>query len=113
MAVTPKTTAKTKPKHAPARTPEAQERHMISMAFDLAEKRLEAGTASAQEITHFLKLGSSREQLEQDKLKRENDLLNAKKEHLESQNDVKELYQEALKAMRSYSGNGDDEDYYE
>ena len=39
----------------PARTPEARENQMISLAIDLAEKQLQKGTASSQVITHYLK----------------------------------------------------------
>lgn len=88
----------------PATTPEAREKQLISLAYDLAEKQLEAGTASAQVITHYLKLGSSREQLEQERIANENILLQAKAEALASQQRVEELYADAINAMRAYSG---------
>lgn len=93
----------------PALTPEARENQMISLAVDLAEKQLEEGTASSQVITHFLKLGSSKERLEREKLEEENKLLRAKTENLQSQKRVEELYAEALTAMRRYSGQGEPE----
>jgi hypothetical protein len=62
------------------------------------------GTASSQVITHYLKLGSTREKLEQERLIRENALLTAKVESMESAQKVEELYAEALNAMRSYAG---------
>lgn len=89
----------------PPTTPEARENRMIAMAVDLAEKQLREGTASAQVITHYLKLGSSREKLEQERLRKENELLDAKREALEAAKRIEALYQEALDAMRSYSGN--------
>lgn len=100
----------------PATTPEARERQMISLAVDCAEKQLLDGTASSQVITHYLKLGSTKERLEKEKLEEENKLLRAKTESLQSQKKVEELYAEALKAMRNYSGQGDmeygdEEDY--
>lgn len=85
-------------------TPEGREQQMIGLAHDLAEKRIREGTASAQEITHFLKLGSSRERLEQERLSHENELLVAKRQQIESQEAVEELYKAALGAMRTYSG---------
>lgn len=91
----------------PAMTPDARENQMINLAVDLAEKQLEEGTASSQVITHFLKLGSSKERLEREKLEEENKLLRAKTENLQSQKRVEELYAEALAAMRRYSGQGD------
>lgn len=94
----------------PAMTPDARENQMINLAVDLAEKQLEEGTASSQVITHFLKLGSSKERLEREKLEEENKLLRAKTENLQSQKRVEELYAEALAAMRRYSGQGDPND---
>lgn len=89
---------------SPARTPEARELQLISAAMDLAESQLRDGTASAQVITHFLKLGSSREGLEQDRLVNENELTSAKIEQLGSQKQIEELYGKALAAMSAYSG---------
>lgn len=93
-----------RPRRAPATTPEAKENQMISLAIDLAEKQLSEGTASAQVITHYLKLGTTRETLEKEKLKRENDLLKAKSDAIASAQRVEELYTNALNAMRAYSG---------
>ena len=89
---------------APATSPEAQENKLVALAVNLAEKQLREGTASSQVITHFLKLGSTKERLEKEKLEAENKLLKAKTETLESNKRVEELYKEALNAMRSYSG---------
>lgn len=88
-----------------AKTPEAREAQLINAAQDLAEEQIRGGTASSQVITHYLKLGSSREVLEQERIAHENELLKAKREHIESQARVDELYTQALLAMRSYSGN--------
>lgn len=88
----------------PATTPEAREDQLIAAAVDLAEKQIQDGTASSQVISHFLKLGSSRERLEQERLKRENIVLAAKAEAMESAKRVEELYGQALEAMRSYAG---------
>ena len=88
----------------PATTPEGRENEMVSHAIDLAERQIIEGTASSQVITHFLKLGSTRERLEQQRLEHENELTRVKIEALESAKRVEELYMEALSAMRSYSG---------
>lgn len=97
-------------KRPPAKTPEARENQLIELAVDLAEEQMINGTASAQVITHFLKLGTTRAALETEKIKRENELLKAKTENLESMKRVEELYQDAIKAMRRYSGMGSMED---
>lgn len=91
------------PRRRPATTPEDRENQMIALAVDQAERQLEEGTASSQVITHYLKLGSSREKLEQERLMRENELLAVKKETLESAQRIEGLMTEALNAFRSYS----------
>ena len=88
----------------PATTPEGRENQLVALAVDLAEKQLAGGTASAQVITHYLKLGSPREELERDRLRKENELLDARREALESAKRVEELYSSALDAMRAYAG---------
>jgi hypothetical protein len=101
----------------PATTPEGRENQLISLASDLAEKQLANGTASAQVITHFLKLGSTRERLEQERLQRENLLLSAKVDQLASSKRIEELYEQALGAMKTYTGQDvggyEEDDYYE
>jgi hypothetical protein len=101
----------------PATTDENRENQLVTLAIDLAEKQLSEGTASSQVITHYLKLGSTREKLEQERLMRENELLGSKVEMMASAKRVEELYAEALNAMRSYAGRMEmeefDEDYDE
>lgn len=104
MAPRKKNDAPSRSRRRPPTTPEARENQMISLAVDLAEKQLRDGSASAQVISHYLKLGTSREQLEQQKLSRENKLLDAKVEAYASSQRIEELYSEALASMRSYAG---------
>lgn len=96
----------TRPQRPPATTPEGRDNQLISAAYDLAERQIVEGSATAQVITHFLKLGTAREKLEQERLKQENQLTAAKIENLASQGNTEQLYKEALAAMRSYSGLG-------
>lgn len=110
MAKVKSSTEKHKPIR-PALTPEARENQLISLAVDLVEQRLLDGTASSQETTHFLKLGSMKNRLEMKKLEEENRLLQAKTEALQSAKKQEELFEEAIKAMRRYSGGGDSDDY--
>jgi len=102
--------AKRQPRRRPSTTVDGREAQLVSAAIDLAEKQIQEGTASSQVITHFLKLGSSREQLEQQRLVRENALLDAKVEQLASQQRMDELYREALDAMSMYSGRDTSDD---
>src|SRR3954465_230748 len=91
-------------RRSPARTPEARELELSSAAYDLAEDQIRQGTASSQVITHFLRAGSMRERLEQERMAHEIELMEVKKQQLEGQKRVEELYVSALEAMRSYSG---------
>lgn len=100
----------------PAATEQGREAQLVSLAMDVAEKQMIEGTAPAQVVVHYLKLGSSRESLEQQRLRQENELLTAKVESMRSAKRVEELYEQALNAMRTYAGQVDeleDEFYYE
>lgn len=105
-----KATTRPKKRLAPAKTIEARENQLISLAVDLAEKQLSAGNASAQVITHYLRLGTTRERLEKEKLAKENQLLQARTEALQSVKRIEELYANALTAMRSYGGFSEESD---
>lgn len=95
----------------PMLTPEARENRMISLAMDLVEQRLQDGTATSQETTHFLKLASAKSQVEVEKLKLENELIKAKTRAVSSAESAEKLYADAIKAFQRYSGSGGDEDY--
>lgn len=92
----------------PALSPEARENQMISYAIDLVEQRLLNGTASSQETTHYLKLGTTKARLERELLEKQLELTTAKTEAIKSQQKMDEVYAEALKAMTRYSGGEDD-----
>lgn len=94
----------------PATTPDAREQQLIAMAVDAVEERLLNGTATSQEIIHFLKLGSQKTQLEMEKLKKENELLKAKTEAIQAEKDTRELFAEAIAAMKSYNVGFSDEE---
>lgn len=109
----PKVTQTSPPKKLrkprPAMTPEARENQLIALAIDRVEQRIIDGTASSQELIHYLKLGSEKNQLEMEKLRKENELLTAKTSALESTKNIEEMYIKVIAAMRSY--NGADEEY--
>lgn len=105
--------ARRAPQRRPAITPESRENQLISLATDLAERQLIEGTASSQVMTHFLKLASTREKLEQERLQNENLLLSAKVDQMASSKRVEELYEQALSAMKQYSGQTTDQDDYD
>ena len=93
----------------PGITLEARENQLISDAIDLAEQQIRDGTASSQIITHFLKLGTTKMALEKEKLRNETELMKAKREAIESTQHSEELYENAIRAMQRYSGQGETE----
>lgn len=88
----------------PALTPEARENQMIALAIDLAEKQLIEGTASSQVITHYLKLGSTKERIEKEMMEKQKELIEAKTKNLQSAERIEELYKQAMNVMREYNG---------
>ncbi len=93
----------------PAMTVQDREDQLIALAYDVAEERLRDRSASNQLIAEIMKLGTTKERLQKEKLQRENEMLKVKAEAMESQKRTEELYEEAIKAMRSYSGFGGDD----
>ena len=110
MAAKRKGTSRSRP---PATTIEGREHQLIALERDFYVRQLWDGKASAQVITHYLKLGTTREQLEQVRLRRENELLSANVEALATAGRIEDLYRNALRAMRSYAGGPDDDDFAE
>ncbi len=102
-----------KKKRPPATTPEGREQQLIALAMEATEKRIRNGTATAQELVHFLKAGSPTAKLERQILEKQKELISAKTEAMESQKRVEELYSNALAAMRSYSGSAGEDPGYE
>lgn len=97
----------------PDLTSDAQQRRLINKAYDAVERRIDDGSATAQELVYFLKLGSQREQKEMMILESQAKLYDAKTEALASAKHTEELYNNAIEAMRKYSGLGgvaDDDD---
>ena len=97
-------------KRRPARSVEGRENQLISLAVDLAEKQLMEGTASSQVITHYLKLGSTKERLEKQILEEQVELLKAKTEALQSAKRAEELFADAMKAFAVYRGESNTDD---
>ena len=88
----------------PATTPEERENQLINLSYNVAEEQLLSGEVSAQVLSYYLKLGSSREKLEQMRLMGEVRLVDAKVDNIASAKRVEALYEEAILAMRRYAG---------
>lgn len=108
MKATDSQSALTNTRPSTSMSDEAREARMIKYATDLAEKQLREGTASSQVITHFLKLGSSREKLEQREKEQNIKLSQAKIESLESNARMETMFADAMEAFKEYSGNDDE-----
>ena len=94
----------------PALSPDAQENQMISLAMDLVKQRLIDGTASSQETTHFLRLGSKEKRTELEILEKQKELITAKTELIRSTRSSEELLEKAMKAFGTYQGRGEQDD---
>lgn len=95
----------------PAKTPEERENQLISLAEREAERMMREHTAPSQVICHYLKLGTSREQLEKEKIRQDTELAKAKIKTTESVEKLQNLVAGAMEAFKTYSGSDDLEDY--
>lgn len=87
-----------------ASTPEGRENEMIMLAYQEVERRIRDHTATSQELCHFLKMGSEKERLEREKLEVEMELQRVRADSIESGKHMEELYNNAIAAMKLYSG---------
>lgn len=97
----------------PGLTPESRENQMISLAVNQAEKQLREGTASPSVLVHYLKLGTTKMQLEKDILLEQRKLIQAKTKAAESAVSMEAALNDAMNALKKYQGtavNDDDSD---
>lgn len=94
----------------PAHTPQEREMQLGSLAYDLAEEQMLAGTASASVIVHFLKASSVREKKELAKLENDNLLAKARIEQTSQESTQKVLLEQAMAAFTTYQGGAEDDD---
>ncbi len=87
-----------------ALSPDDRENQLIALAYNTVEERMRNGTASAQETVHFLRLGSSLVRLQKKELEERIILEKSKVKAIESQEEIKQLYEDAIAALRSYGG---------
>ena len=91
-------------KFAPALDPEARENQLISLAVDQAEQMLIDKRAPTPIVVHYLRLATTKNQLEKEKLRKENILLEARANSIVAAERSEQLYAKAIEAMREYSG---------
>lgn len=88
----------------PAASAEERENMLISLAYNLVEKRLLDGSASSQEVVTILRMGTMRERLERDNLSKKNELLTAQTEVARSQKNAEAAAERAIEAIMRYRG---------
>lgn len=89
--------------HSTATTMEARENELVALAYDAAERRIREGTASAAEIVHFLKIGSSQGRYEQESIKADIELKKAKVEAIHQAESLDSVYRDAIDAIKRYT----------
>ena len=84
--------------------PDVRQSQLIALAIDRVEQRIMDGTATSQELVHFLRLASQKDEhdLELEKLRHENALLKEKTEAIKAQKESAVMFSEAIAAMKSY-----------
>ena len=97
-------------KRRKAITPEERENQLCALAVNLVEKRLQEGTASSAEILHYLKRASTKERLEEEILREQKKLVQAKTNNLEYEKQREQDYAKVIEAIREYSGYEPDEE---
>lgn len=112
MAVSKKSSdSGTQRRFPPASDRESRENQLINLAVEASERELLRDRPSNQIVLHYLKLATTKAQLEKEKLKNENLLLEAKTEAMKSEARSEELYAKAIEAMQIYQGSLHREDY--
>ena len=94
----------TSPPKSTATTMEGRENELIALAYDAAEERIRNGTASSQEIVHFLRLGSEKERMAQEEMRADIELKRAKVKAIIDGEHLEKIYNDAIEAMKRYKG---------
>lgn len=102
--------SKTNHNLSPALTDDAEELQMISLARQLSMERMKSGTASAQEIVYWLKMGSSEKRIEKEILEEQKKLVKAKTKAINDAEVTAKAYQDAVAALKTYQGIEDSEE---
>lgn len=112
----PKQPEPKKPRPRRATTPEGREQQLVALAVDVAEEMMRNGNAPAQIVTHYLKIGSTREKIELELKREEIEVAKMRRETMAAAARIESVYAEALSAMREYQGAPTDnhqDEYYD
>lgn len=95
----------------PSVTDEEQENKLIALSYRQAEQQLIEGTASSQIVTHFLKLGTRKADLELEQAKLQNRLLEEKILSEQSSIEINKMFTQVMEALKVYNGDPEAEYY--
>lgn len=98
----------TSKKRKPAINRKQRENYLVNLALDFVEEKLKNGTATSQEVVHFLRLATERERLENKRIESDLKVAEAKIKQIALAETTIELYENAIKAMNAYKGNSNE-----
>lgn len=103
---------KTANRTRPALSPDAQNNKLIALAVNQIEEQLRNGTASSQILSIYAKMAVSqeKERLEKELLEAKVALAKAKTDAIAAEARQEELYAQAIRSMRIYQGNSDEDE---
>ena len=88
----------------PARSVEGKEAEMVYLAVGQAEQMLRECRAPSQIVSHYLKLGTRKYELEIEQAKLDLELTRAKTEAIQAAKDHGLMFERAIEAMKEYGG---------
>lgn len=102
--IEPEVTEPIGPETPPDLSSSAIEKRLIAKAYAEAERRIDNGTATSEMICLFLKAGSNKHYIDEQKTQAELDYTRAKVDLVRSQIKTEEMIVAAMDAMKMYQG---------
>jgi len=78
------------------------ENRLIALTMEETERRILAHTVSDSVLVHFLKLGSTRNELEIERMRRETELMTERRNSIQSQTHSGDDYQRVIDSILGY-----------
>lgn len=89
-----------------AMTEEGREKELINLAYERVADRIRNDKATSAELVHFLRLGSSKEEMEKELLKTKTELSQARADAIKYERERELAYDKVLDAIKSYGSRG-------
>jgi len=96
---------------SPSLDDEELENKLIALAYKQSEQQLQEGTASSQIVTHFLKLGTRKAELELEQAKLQNKLLEEKIISEQSAAEINQMFIDVMNELKNYKSDPGEEFY--